>query len=207
MRRLSVVGVMATAVLLLAGCGSNNTPTNSPAAAGSPAPSTATAATSASGGASASVAASGGVSAVVSGGATGAANGTGLKTARSSLGNIVVDSAGRSLYLFTKDTKGSGKSSCIGKCLATWPPLLATGTPTGDGVTGTLGTIPTPDGKKQVTLNGWPLYYFAADQASGDVKGQGIKGTWWVVTAACVAISSASASSSASGGGNYGYGG
>lgn len=219
MRRSSVIGAMATAALLLAGCGSNSTSPNSPAAGGSPAPSTnAPAATSAaSGGGSVaasgggSAAASGGGSAAASGGGTGAATGAGLKIAQSSLGNIVVDGAGRSLYLFTKDTKGSGKSSCTGQCLATWSPLVATGTPSGDGITGTLGTIPTPDGKKQVTLNGWPLYYFAADKAPGDVRGQGIQGTWWVVTAAGVAISaaasSAAASSSASGGGNYGNGG
>ncbi|MDQ2848193.1 MAG: hypothetical protein M3Y77_17990 [Actinomycetota bacterium] len=208
---------MATAALLLAGCGSNSTSTNSPAAGGSSAPSTsAPAVTSAAGGGSAaasgggSAAASGGGSAEASGGGTGAATGAGLKIGQSSLGNIVVDGAGMSLYLFTKDTKGSGKSSCTGQCLATWPPLVAAGTPTGDGITGTLGTIPTPDGKKQVTLNGWPLYHFAADKAPGDVKGQGIKGSWWVVTSAGVAISAAAssaASSSASGSGNNGYGG
>jgi hypothetical protein len=48
--------------------------------------------------------------------------------------------------------------SCAGPTrLAAWPPLLATGTPTGVGVSGTLGTIDTPDGKHQVTLNGWPF--------------------------------------------------
>lgn len=194
MRKLAMIAAIAAAALLLAGCGSNSTSGTTPAAASSPAPaSSATAAMSAA-------------SAAASGSGSAAATGAALKIAHSSLGNIVVDGAGLTLYLFTKDTKGSGKSSCTGECLATWPPLRVTGTPTGDGVTGTLGTIPTPDGKKQVTLNGWPLYHFAADKAAGDVKGQGIKGTWWVLTAAGAAISAAasSAASSSAAGGNYG---
>ncbi|MDQ6659308.1 MAG: hypothetical protein M3Z00_14000 [Actinomycetota bacterium] len=204
---MSVIGAVATAAVLLAGCGSNGTTANSPAAASSPAPITSAPATTSAG----SVAASGISSVAASGGGPVAATGASLRVAHSSLGNIIVDAAGRSLYLFTKDARGSGKSSCTGKCQATWPPLLATGTPTGDGITGTLGTMPGPDGKKQVTLNGWPLYYFAADKAAGDVKGQGILKSWWVVTAAGVAMSGApspaAASSSAAVGGDYGYGG
>ncbi len=49
-------------------------------------------------------------------------------------------------------------------------------TPEVKGVTGTVGTIDTPDGKKQVTLNGWPLYYFAGDSKPGDTNGQGVGG-------------------------------
>ncbi|WP_426004259.1 hypothetical protein ACPFL9_17810 [Paenarthrobacter sp. NyZ202] len=106
-----------------------------------------------------------------------------LKTASSSAGQIVVDSKGMSLYFFTKDSKDSGTSACTGACLAAWPVFTTTAdTPTADGVTGTLGTIATPDGKKQVTLNGLPLYYFAQDKKPGDVLGQGVNDVWYLVS-------------------------
>ena len=104
-----------------------------------------------------------------------------LKTASSSAGSIVVDAKGMSLYFFTKDTKDSGTSACTGSCLVQWPPLTtASGSPAAEGVTGKLGTISTPDGKKQVTLNGTPLYYFAKDTKPGDVLGQGVGGVWYL---------------------------
>ncbi|WP_324643299.1 hypothetical protein [Pseudarthrobacter sp. LT1] len=104
-----------------------------------------------------------------------------LKTASSPDGSIVVDAKGMSLYFFTKDTKDSGSSACTGSCLVQWPPLTTTsGSPTAEGVTGKLGTITTPDGKKQVTLNGMPLYYFAKDTKPGDVLGQGVGGVWYL---------------------------
>lgn len=106
-----------------------------------------------------------------------------LSTASSSLGTIVVDSTGRTVYVFDNDTANSGKSACEGNCSATWPAVTTTGTPTATGVTGTLGTITLPDGAKQVTLNGLPLYRYAPDSAAGDVNGQGVGGIWWVVGA------------------------
>lgn len=108
-----------------------------------------------------------------------------LSTAESSLGQIVVDADGRTLYMFDKDTQSSGQSSCTGACLTNWPPLLTDGAaPTLQGVTGEVGTITTASGDTQVTLNGWPLYYFAGDSAAGDVNGQGVGGIWWVLTPA-----------------------
>jgi predicted lipoprotein with Yx(FWY)xxD motif len=91
-------------------------------------------------------------------------------------GTILVDGAtGLTLYIFTKDTKDSGKSVCTGGCLDTWPALtVAAGeTPTGgDGVTGTLGTITREDdGSLQVTYNGLPLYFFKNDAEPGDLNG------------------------------------
>ncbi len=52
----------------------------------------------------------------------------------------------------------------------------------GDGLTGTLGTATRDDGTTQVTLNGWPLYYFAGDAAAGATEGQGLNDVWWLVT-------------------------
>ncbi|MEO6200401.1 MAG: hypothetical protein ABIX44_04465 [Cryobacterium sp.] len=108
-----------------------------------------------------------------------------LMTADSSLGSIVVDKAGMTVYVFDKDTADSGTSACEGDCLAKWPAVVAdSDSPTADGVTGTLGTITrTDDGTKQLTLNGLPLYYWASDAAPGDVTGQAVGGVWWVVGA------------------------
>lgn len=108
-----------------------------------------------------------------------------LKTASSSAGEIVVDANGMSVYFFTKDVKDSGTSACTGACLTAWPPVLSTAaTPSAEGVTGTLGTITTPDGAKQLTLNGLPLYYFEKDKNPGDVLGQGVNDVWYLANPA-----------------------
>lgn len=110
---------------------------------------------------------------------------TGLMVADSSLGQIIVDGKGMTLYMFDDDTQGAGESTCAGQCLTNWPPLTTTGeAPAVTGVTGEVGTITTADGSTQVTLNGWPLYYFAGDSAAGDVNGQGVGGIWWVLSPA-----------------------
>jgi predicted lipoprotein with Yx(FWY)xxD motif len=116
-----------------------------------------------------------------------------LAVSSNSLGDIVVDGEGRTLYLFEQDTQGDGTSACSGGCADNWPALVvAAGTTpgAGDGVTGEIGTITRGDGSTQVTLNGWPLYYFAGDSAAGDTNGQGLNDVWWVVTGAGEAIKS-----------------
>ena len=120
-------------------------------------------------------------SAAPTGGSTTAAAAVDLKTASSSAGNIVVDAKGMSVYFFTKDTKDSGTSACTGACITAWPPLTTTSaTPKAEGVSGKVGTITTPDGAKQVTLNGLPLYYYAQDKKPGDVLGQGVNDVWYL---------------------------
>lgn len=105
-----------------------------------------------------------------------------LKTASSSAGNIVVDGKGMSVYYFTKDVKDSGKSNCTGDCLVKWPPVITTNdTPKVEGVTGKVGTITTADGKKQVTVDGMPVYLWEKDKAPGDVTGQGVGNVWYLV--------------------------
>lgn len=120
----------------------------------------------------------------------GASAGDALATADSSLGTIVVDGAGMTVYVFDNDTQGTTASACTGQCLVNWPPVTTdSAAPQVDGVTGAVGTIDTPDGKKQVTLDGWPLYYFAGDSAAGDTNGQAVNGIWWVVSPAGAKIS------------------
>ncbi len=106
---------------------------------------------------------------------------TELKKATTALGEVVVDGNGMTLYMFTKDTQGGAASACAGACLAAWPLVVSDSAPKLTGVTGTVGSIATADGRKQVTLNGWPLYYFAKDKAAGDVAGQGVNQVWYVL--------------------------
>lgn len=108
-----------------------------------------------------------------------------LMLAESSLGTIVVDGEGMTVYMFDNDTQGTATSACTGQCLANWPIVTTdSATPAVDGVTGEVATIDSPDGKKQITLNGWPLYYFAGDSAAGDTAGQGVNDVWWVLSPA-----------------------
>lgn len=128
-----------------------------------------------------------------------------LKTGSTTLGTVVVDGRGLTAYVFDKDTPNSGKSICSGACAGQWPAIEAgSDHPTVTGVTGTVGTITGIDGKKQVTLNGRPLYTFAQDTSAGDVTGQGFAGIWWVVGPDGTKImSSSSPSSTPSTGGGY----
>ncbi|MBY8849817.1 hypothetical protein [Saccharothrix longispora] len=100
------------------------------------------------------------------------------------MGDVVQDGDGRTLYRFDKDTaKPAAKSNCVDQCAVTWPPLLSNGsTPALQGVDPALvSTVERADGSEQVTLDGWPLYTYAKDEAPGQWKGQGVGGTWFVV--------------------------
>ena len=120
-------------------------------------------------------------------------------------GKVVVDGAGRTLYVYDVDTAKPSKSNCNGACATAWPPLLAgTGTPQVSGVSASLvGTVTRSDGTKQVTLAGWPLYYYANDAKPGDATGQAVGGIWWVVGANGQKITTHASSSTPSG--NSGY--
>ncbi|SEA96605.1 COG4315 family predicted lipoprotein [Leifsonia sp. 21MFCrub1.1] len=124
-----------------------------------------------------------------------------LKTGSTTLGTVVVDGKGLTAYVFDKDTAGSGMSVCSGQCATQWP-AIETGSahPTVQGVTGTVGTITGVDGKKQVTLDGHPLYTYAGDSSAGDVTGQGFGGIWWVVGPDGAKITSSSSTPSSGGG-------
>jgi predicted lipoprotein with Yx(FWY)xxD motif len=96
------------------------------------------------------------------------------------LGDYLVDSKGMTLYIFTQDTPGV--SNCSGGCLKAWPALVApANVAAAPGVAGKLDMITRPDGTKQVTYNGYPLYYWAKDKVPGDTTGQGVGGVWFVV--------------------------
>lgn len=105
-----------------------------------------------------------------------------LKTAKGPAGIWVTNSAGRTLYINTKDTKTT--STCYDTCAKTWPPLTTTKPVTVTGkytVPKNLGTITRTDGTKQVTYGGHPLYYYKGDTAPHQIKGQGVDHTWFLI--------------------------
>jgi predicted lipoprotein with Yx(FWY)xxD motif len=107
------------------------------------------------------------------------------------LGQILVDSAGKTVYLFVADK--STTSTCYTSCAQLWPPVLTTGAPVaGTGAQASLlGTTTRTDGTTEITYAGHPLYYFVSDKALGDTTGQGVNsfgGLWWVLSPAGTAI-------------------
>lgn len=89
--------------------------------------------------------------------------------------SVLVDKSGAALYSNDQDT--TGKLQCVSSdCTAIWAPLTvpAGAQPTApSGVTGTLATVQRPDGSRQVTLDGKPLYTFSFDHGAGKVTGNG----------------------------------
>ena len=103
-----------------------------------------------------------------------------LALAKTNLGSIIADSDGKTLYMYTKDTKDT--SVCYDACATNWPPLLADKIDVKDGVDAKLiGYTKRTDGKMQVTYNGMPLYYWVKDVKPGDTTGQNVGGIWFVV--------------------------
>jgi predicted lipoprotein with Yx(FWY)xxD motif len=100
------------------------------------------------------------------------------------IGTYVTDGAGRTLYRFDEDSNKPPKATCNGDCAKAWPPLLikSPGKIFPKGINPKiLGYVERADGTCQVTINGWPVYYFAKDAKPGDILGQGVKGTWFAV--------------------------
>ena len=115
------------------------------------------------------------------------ASGAIVSTAKTSLGRILVNSSGHTLYLFGKDR--NGKSACAGMCATFWPPLIAAGKPSAGAGTraSLLGTTRRADGRRQVTYNHHPLYTFVKDKRKGQTNGEGLNAfgaKWYAVSPA-----------------------
>jgi len=138
-----------------------------------------------------------------------AATGNLLSAQPTSLGTILVDGKGRTVYEFAND-KG-GQSTCTGGCAANWPFVPAPASlPTSlPAVTGELGTTTHADGARQLTIAGHPVYTFAGDSAPGQTNGQGITldgGLWTVASPAGAPVTNpGKAGGSTQGGGGLGY--
>jgi predicted lipoprotein with Yx(FWY)xxD motif len=108
----------------------------------------------------------------------------GVAVRSTSLGVVVTDDRGMSLYLFEKD-QGT-QSACYGQCAVFWPPAYTVGTPVaGTGTKSSLLRVARrSDGSTMLTYAGKPLYGFLPDTQPGDTKGEGSKGfgaPWHVV--------------------------
>jgi predicted lipoprotein with Yx(FWY)xxD motif len=119
------------------------------------------------------------------------------------IGQVVVNSAGRTLYLFEKDR--NGRSACSGACVGFWPPLISKGDPmTLRGLNQALvGTTTRSDGTKQVTYAGHPVYMFVQDTKPGQTNGEGLTdfgGSWDALSPAGAKIEAGQSGSSQSGG-------
>lgn len=84
---------------------------------------------------------------------------------------------GMTLYIFDKDTAGSGKSVCVDACATNWPPLFAMDS---DSSSGDYSIVTRNDGKKQWAFKGKPLYFWAKDQKAGDKTGDGVNKVWHI---------------------------
>ena len=117
------------------------------------------------------------------------------------VGKILADSNGMALYTLTAN---GAAVPCTDACLAAWPPLTASGTPTGAKRVKKLGMTDTG----QVTHAGLPLYLFAGDKKKGQATGEGISsfgGVWHVVKAKASSSSRSSSSPATSSAGGLGY--
>jgi predicted lipoprotein with Yx(FWY)xxD motif len=115
-----------------------------------------------------------------------------LKTETTSAGQVLASSHGLTLYYYAEDKRGSGKSQCTGSCATAWPPLTApVKAPAGVRLPGPLGMITRPGGVRQVTINGFPVYFYAGDKARGQDTGNGIQGAWHVIKIPAAATATA----------------
>lgn len=125
-----------------------------------------------------------------------------LKSGKTSMGKVLTNAMGRTLYWFALDTPAASK--CTGSCLAVWPPV--TGTPRlagGVHAPGKLGTIRRPGGPLQATYDHHPLYTYAGDRAPGQARGNGIIGFGGRWHAVMLPGGGMHASHSPGGGGGY----
>jgi len=188
-RRIFTAVGAAGLALLAAGCGSSST--SAPAAATS-APAASTSAPAAA----------------ASSAAPGAAT-TVLKVDTTTLGTVLTDAKGFTVYWFAKDTAIS--SACTGACAAAWPPVI--GMPqaaSGINLTGKLGEIKRPDGTMQATYDGHPLYLFAGDSAPGQANGNAVSGfgaLWYAIKISASTTGSSGTTGSTGTGGTGGTGG
>jgi predicted lipoprotein with Yx(FWY)xxD motif len=135
--------------------------------------------------------------------ATHSPGGATLHATHTSLGNVLVDSRGMTVYLLTSDKPN--KSLCSSTCLSYWPPVAAPKSGAKlPGVTGKVGSAKATNGTSIATVGGWPLYTYVGDKTPGQVTGEGIAtfgGTWWAVSPSGQPVKGKPASSSSGGNG------
>ncbi|MEV7170936.1 SCO0930 family lipoprotein [Streptomyces sp. NPDC093224] len=99
------------------------------------------------------------------------------------LGEHIVDGKGMTVYRFKPDTQWPMVSKCVGDCLQKWPVVPPVDKANAKGIIErNYRVMDRPDGKKQQSVDCWPLYTFAGDKKPGDINGQGVGGTWYAVS-------------------------
>lgn len=161
MRRMLILSaVIPVTALVVAGCGSSNSSNSSNSSGSSGSSKSANASTTPATASKAAV----------------------IDLRSTSLGKVLVDGSGRTIYLFEKDK--TPKTTCTGACATAWPPVTTTGTPTaGAGVSASMiKMVRGPDGN-QVVYNGHPLYTYVGDSTAGQTTGEGLNqfGAEWYV--------------------------
>jgi predicted lipoprotein with Yx(FWY)xxD motif len=123
------------------------------------------------------------------------------------VGDVLVDEEGSALYAAVQEADGMVR--CTDACAAIWVPLTVAGEPTGsDGLGADLAVVTRPEGTRQVTFDGRPLYTFAEDSGANSVTGNGFSDTfgdlglfeWHVATPTGISTSDANTSESADNG-------
>src|ERR1700761_4629081 len=132
-----------------------------------------------------------------------------ISVRQTSLGHILVDANGRTLYLFKGDRPNVSTLSAAGQAI--WPPLTANTTPRAlnGTVAGRIGRVAHAGGAAQVTYNGHPLYYYVGDHSPGQTSGQGLNqfgALWYVLGPTGNTVTSPASSPAAAGGSSYSYG-
>jgi predicted lipoprotein with Yx(FWY)xxD motif len=105
------------------------------------------------------------------------------------LGTVLVDSKGRTLYMFVPDKQK--RVTCVKSCAAAWPPVQVA---KGENIVvakgakkALLGSDANPSGGRVATYAKWPLYTYVGDQKAGQATGQALDlngGLWYVLTPA-----------------------
>lgn len=104
-----------------------------------------------------------------------------VQTGETTLGEVLTDAEGFTLYGFTNDT--DGVPTCDDGCAETWPAATVESAELPAGLDpGVFSVVDRSDGTFQLAAGTWPLYRFAGDEAAGDTNGQGSGGVWFVVT-------------------------
>ncbi|MEV6898326.1 hypothetical protein [Amycolatopsis sp. NPDC051372] len=148
LRILAIAGTAAAAMAGLAACGSGSMATSAPPPAGAQAPASSAAAPATVG------------------------------EANTSLGTVLTNAKGFTLYTFDEDKPGMSACTDSG-CKSLWPPITGPAQPAnGVSLPGQLATFTRSDGIQQATFNGKPVYTYAQDSAPGQTKGDGVLGTW-----------------------------
>ena len=176
--RWGAAAAVAAATMFLAACGSTGSGSSAPPSS------------------SASAAAAG---------SSASTSGTGIKTASTSIGTVLTDAKGFTLYWFAPDTMTTSK--CNGSCAAYWPPVIGKMTAAaGVSLPGKFGTIKRADGQVQATYDGHPLYTYKGDTAPGQANGNGSNasgGLWYAVTPSGAKPGASPSPSASSRGGGY----